>query len=616
MIASTSGRAGRFFIGAAGFAAAFTAAVALSQEEQGQEPLPPPRPLQLVPDQPNAPVEPAPDIAVGELAAPTQDTIGLVDARSGGFPGSLWRGSDIEILRKLLPQLPTRMTSAPQRRLAENLLLSAAPPPSSDGTLALSAVPSSWLLETRIERLAAMGAWDDVLAMIDHVPLAERSEAILKLRADALLVLNRTGEACGETQAALDRAPAVHWQKIQVFCHLTNGQMSAADFGLSLLREQGADDETFYWAVDVLRGNTPEPPDEVGEPTPLLLAMLRAAGVSSPDALIRSGDATTFGVLAVMPIAANQNNDRAPTAKDAEMLRAAAEAQILLAERAVAVGTLAPERLRALYRGLEVDLEDAPPLEDIGFADVKARARLFQSALMQTVPVARAEIIAQAIDIARADMGGTAPSLATVGLVYEPLLRGLSPSPDLAWFAGSAARGLMAAGEFEVAREWISLARSMSRTNAEAAQVSDGLWPIERLLEPGAKGRLPSRSMNAWAATVPEEFAVQGREILLNLYSAFGDPVTMVDWQPVLDGRRVLEHGPSIAPHIWHGLTLAARERRVGEAVALSLIALGDEGPGFASSATLQKVIATLMAVGRESDARALAVDAALALGL
>ena len=110
--------------------------------------------------------------------------------------------------------------------------------------------------------------------------------------------------------------------------------------------------------------------------------------------------------------------------------------------------------------------------------------------------------------------------------------------------------------------------------------------------------------------------AVQGREMLLNLLTAFGDPIEITDWQPVLGASRVMERGPSVAPHVWNGLALAAQNRRVGEAVVFALIALGDEGPAFAAPETLAKVIETLMAVGREQDARALAIEAALVFGL
>ncbi len=71
-----------------------------------------------------------------------------------------------------------------------------------------------------------------------------------------------------------------------------------------------------------------------------------------------------------------------------------------------------------------------------------------------------------------------------------------------------------------------------------------------------------------------------------------------------------------MAPHLWNGLSDAARTKRIGETAALALVALGEDGPGKTAIPSLQHVIESLRATGREADARALAIEAALVLGL
>lgn len=581
-----------------------------------EQAVPPPRPLQMLPEQLTAPTETSntmADIAVGSLAAPDRDQIGLVDEHGGGFLETLWQGSDLETLRKILIQLPTSVTSPAQRDLMRNMLLSAG------GIYSAEDIPASsaWLIETRIARLAAMGAWDDALAMIELVPPGEMTEAIRRLRADAYLIAGRIGDACSETQAALRQVPDIYWQKVQIFCHLEKGQASAADLGLLLLREQQPGNTAYFWAVNMLRGNEHEPPISLGKPTPLLLAILRAVGLPALDMLIESGDATTVGILAEIPHLDHENSGEKLTVAEAdETLRDLAETRILAAEQAVAVGTLKSERLRELYRDFSIDVKVDLRPEETSAVGVRARVRLFQAALEQTTPMARAEIIARAFDIARADVGGVGSSVSILSLLYLPLLEGISPTADMVWFSGTAARMFLAARKTKAAKQWMALAQNMSRINREAASIAYGLWPLERLLSLGAKGRLPARAMDDWAARASELAAVQGREMFLNLFAAFGDPVEITDWQPVLGASRVMERGPSVAPHVWNGLSLAAQNRRVGEAVVFALIALGDEGPAFAAPETLAKVVETLMAVGREEDARALALEAVLVFGL
>ena len=56
--------------------------------------------------------------------------------------------------------------------------------------------------------------------------------------------------------------------------------------------------------------------------------------------------------------------------------------------------------------------------------------------------------------------------------------------------------------------------------------------------------------------------------------------------------------------------------RRLGETVLLSLLALGESGPGDADPVVLSRVLSSLRNIGLEAEARALAVEAALAAGL
>jgi hypothetical protein len=55
---------------------------------------------------------------------------------------------------------------------------------------------------------------------------------------------------------------------------------------------------------------------------------------------------------------------------------------------------------------------------------------------------------------------------------------------------------------------------------------------------------------------------------------------------------------------------------RIGEIVLLSLIALGEGGPGQAEPIVLSKVMESLNVVGLEKEVRALALEAAVAAGL
>lgn len=583
------------------------------------------------------PAPQAPAIDVGDLTAPGVDRIGLVDAAAGGFSAQLWRGTDLELLKQVLPQLPRLTTSPAQRRLTQNLLLSPGTPPASlthggDDT-ALTA--SQWLLEMRVSSLAAAGDWTDVQALLELVPADQMTEGLRRLKAEAALVTNHVNGACTQAQAALSATPDIYWQKIQVFCQINMDQSSAAGLGLNLLREQRIDDHAFFWAADVLGGGQPPLPAGFTRMEPLHFAMLRKAAATMPaniaEVQAKITDPATLAWLAVLPapelIAVK--GDKTPETVKRERRRAMEEARILLAERAVAAGTLTAAALRDIYRKINIKDPAPSPLTQITAADPRGRALLFQSAALQTVPTARAEVIALALDLVRADHGEKGPDLMVMGRVYAALLDEMEPVADHVWFAGTAVRALLAAATSEKgpaakaagdkAKAWLDLARSMGRTSREATQIAEGLWPLEKLMA-GTGDHVSADIVQAWTAslpaTLPPGVITARREIMLSLLTAVGEPVTVAEWTPLMGGSATQDGARSLAPHLWNGIALAAKDRRAAETAMLSLVALGEGGPGKAAMPSLQHVIESLRAAGRESDARALAIEAALVLGL
>ncbi|MBL8631130.1 MAG: hypothetical protein JNM81_15965 [Rhodospirillaceae bacterium] len=586
-----------------------------------------------------APASLSPTIAVDTLERIETDRIGLVDESAGALSADMWVGSDPAFVRAILAQLPHQMPSLAMRRLAQNLLLPPARQPEIKSSVPVldAGAPvesdatadkghSTWLLEARLRALAGLGDWPSVVALIDVVPADRINEAIVQLRVDGLLVDGHTDAACTEVQAALSRQPDTYWQKFHVYCQWVNKQTSAAQLGLSLLREQGEDDPIFFWAADVMQGLKGPAPAKLDGVRPLELAMLRAGGQPFPDTLVQSGDATVMRVLATMP-PAQAEDAKAPDAKDAKAVKAAAEdkkkrarqqteARIAVAEHAVALGVADPQMLRDLYAGLDLSGGPAVPLAEANVDKLATRAYLYQTAKAQTAATARAEVIARIVDLTRADKGQKGPDLVTVGRVYAPMIAEFAPSPDLIWFAGAAARALLAAGEHEKAQAWIDLALQMARGSSDAANVADGLWAIARMAASNeGSGAITAQNFRAWQASLPSAQAAALRETLLNLLTALGDQVPPDEWLSVVGNA-----GPSnVAPppsYVWNGLSLAARDDRVGDAAALSLVALGTAGPHQTSPVTLAKVIETLKAVGRDADARALAVEAALVQGL
>lgn len=553
-----------------------------------------------------------PTIAVNALAPPKPDAMGLVDARGGGFPDDMWRDSQAEPVRALIANMPARTASLAARRLAVRLLLSAAPPPATQGT----PVPGGALLEARIGALAAMAAWEDALALSELVPADARSPALARLHLNAQLSLGKTDAACGEIQRALSQntAPDPQWQKVQVFCQFAGGQGTAVGLAVDVLREQGVDDPAFFWAVSVAQGGNAPPPAVLTKGTidPLILALLRQSGRMIPPELLAGDDPTAL--LTAAQIAATPTK-APPTDLDA---------RLSAVERAVENGFVGANILRDVYMKADAG---APPASTatIAMDTPRQRAAVYKLAMAQNAAAARAEVIARAYVLSRPKDARSDGHVVLAGLVYGAAVREMMPAADLVWFAGTAARILLAdAGPQppgaqdarSLAQAWLDLAASLAATAQEASAVNDTLWPIRQLVTGGAVARDP---MLMWAAADSDAFpdlALSRRAMMLSLLAALGDGVTLADWEPLLVEQAEDQSPPVAAPSViaWQSLTLASRTRRIGETVALALQMLDARRPPQATA--YAKAVESLVAIGRTADARAVATDLALARGL
>ena len=118
-----------------------------------------------------------------------------------------------------------------------------------------------------------------------------------------------------------------------------------------------------------------------------------------------------------------------------------------------------------------------------------------------------------------------------------------------------------------------------------------------------------------WEGEKDKDGARERAALLYSLFGAFDETIPAASWEALLDGpQRITVAMPS--PALWYRLASAADNARVGETVLLALLALGEGGPGQADPVILRRVLASLRGSGLEDEARALAVEAAVAAGL
>jgi hypothetical protein len=530
-----------------------------------------------------APAAPAPGAAQpgAGAAAPTpsgieaaplpeiaNDAAGPLEGPSSLGP-DLWRGTSRSLAETLVPQVPA-MESPAARALARRLLLTSAQPP--DGTGATD------FIGLRAERLLAMGYAADAAALLSLAPAGRMDATAAARLADAHLLAGDIARACALVgrNAALGAAPA--GERLLILCALQAGDRDRAYFLYDLMREQGPEDPAFATALTVADGGTGIALPKDAPLTPLLLAMVSKGGGTPPESWLRSAQPQHLAQIAALP--------------------GTSEARIAAAERAARLGLIEPGALAAAYQALDVPAKEIQGAFTLTPDTLRRRAIIHQAVQETADPALKARLIHQALSLAAYD-----PMRMPTARLHAAFLRALAPAPDLARYAPAFARALFLVGDAQAARRWVALARANAADPGIAATLP-GLALLSALTgetEP-AWSRAARRFAEQPAAT-PEGARLAAIARLL----------------PADGGAAAPQAAPPAGGFFDPGLGLALRNaaaaRRMGETVLFALIALGDRGPGLSDPGALAEALAALRQIGLEADARALAIEAAIANG-
>ncbi len=532
---------------------------------------------------------PGQGIQVTTLQALDPSSVGLIDANNGGFPRTMWAGTDLALVTRLLPRLSASETSPVMQSLLRRLLLTAADVPQgkSDGPT---------LLGLRIDRLAAAGDTESVAQLLKLAPQFS-SDPILRLTETESLWLTGDHEnACARAKEMVRQDSDTFWLKAMTFCRMLEGKQPAALMSLAMLREQGDRDDGFYALMDRLTGAEAAPIDSLSSPSPLHIAMLRAARQQVP------GDAASGAGPAVLKALATSAN-------------APLELRLEAAERAEAMGVLPVETLAQIYASIPFNSDELANAVTIAEQSPGARANalLYQVSQVHEVPAARAEALRAAWRIGR-DAG----RYFTAVRVTLPAVRALTPSPELTFAASEIGRALLVGGQVGEVVPWYELARQQAIANdPDAARAALDLWALLQIGDPQGTVPWDPGFVRRWwqgLSTLPDDQRSENAEVLLTLLTALGYQIDAGDWEPLFD--RISETTTMPSPALWHGLRNASGEGRLGETVLLSLTALEEGGISQTNLLSLAAIIESLREAGLREDARRLALEAAVTHGL
>lgn len=574
-----------------------------------------PEKQETVPGWPSMRPMPRGSIEVNPLRQLNPDGAGTLDVDSGGFGEDLWRGAPRPLVERLIARLPAAMVSPAMRDVLRRLLLSIAIPPSR-----ANGDEGSSLVALRARHLQSMGLLGSSAELIAVAPNRDSDEFLWRLKVENFLLRNDLGGACAEADRQNLQVEELFWQQLLIYCQALKGDAAGAALGANLLAETGElKDPIFFALIDQLTDGGAATVDSLPEPSPLLLSMLRTAKIPVPADAVARATPPMLGLIGASP-------------------NASIELRLEAAESAARYGALTPARLAEIYASVTFsrdDLDNALSLAEAA-PSPRGRALLYQSALVQTVPTARAEVLQKAWSLARAS-GHYALSVR----VFASMLATMAPTGEMTWFAADAARALFALRRPFLARRWMAALRQEAARDPEARAAVDSLWAMARLVgidksadadEAGGTGPIvvagadqgpgavqgPDGDAESWRAAVRQRSPNEASRQIVDVYTLFraiGEDVGADAWRALLGdvGRRAAALPD---PAYRAALNAAAAAGRRGEAILLAAHMLGEAGSGDMDLTILAEIAIALRRVGLAEEARILVIEAAVQRGL
>jgi hypothetical protein len=517
-----------------------------------------------------------------ELAPVSHETVGTLTASEGGLPIDMWKGTARDVVETYLPQLSSGPGARSPYDLQRRLLLTVAEVP--PGLPGLGERETAGLLIRRVERLYAMGDWAEARQLLDMVPEKLRAESLIRYDVEARFQEHEDKLACDKAEPHLATGDDRFWSKAGVICSLIEGDKGHASLTLDMMREEKISDPYFFAIAESLLGVKYKKLPEPDELSTLRLMLLRLAKKPIPEGML---DKTTQpGLLKAI----------------AQWPDFTADVRLAAARKAEAMGALATDVVRQQIEALAVtDKELAEATKTKG---PRQAILLYRAAKANNSAEGRAEAIAKGLGAA-----GQGNALLAAMRLYAPLVAELPPGANLTWFAPTALRVLTAAGQAEKGKEWIPFTKPQGPAENKTGEAL--LLPVLRLMEAVPALELPH--LQNWREALGKDAPAERATLVFGLLEALGDPVPTQLWLAEANAKA---EPTNIPPTVWQGLKQAAQTKSPGQAALFSLLALDGYGSGGTSPLILQEVVRTLKAAGLEKEARALALEAAIAAGI
>lgn len=534
-------------------------------------------------------------ISINSLDRVSGESVGTIGQDELALPASMWDGTPRSAIQRMLALVGEAPATASLRDLMLRILLSPASVPQ-----ATDPADRTNIVKARIDALERLGAWPDYIRLLDNAPSGDDETALspamhARLKSDAGFLTGDTETSCAIAHDAMLSVPEDrYWQKAGAFCQALSDEWESVEFNLRLMLELGDQDARYFELMRAVSGTVSDLPQmpEAAQLRPLDIAMMRVAGVAPamPDP-----DAVPPSLI--------------PVLTSFKALRF--EDRLRLAERGEELGLVDRSELIALYELVDIDPSQMQNALTAAAADPSAngRALLYRAIASQTLPLARAQAIQQALHLGRGEgrYGATAR-------LYAPLIQEIPTTSPYAWFAADAASAFIAAGMNDAAAPWMEMAAREARMGPEQATAWRNAVIMSRL-SAGEDVPLEKNFLREWwrgVRNLAPESAPARATLLFGLLEATGAETPGTVWRGLID-QAAPKDTKSPPPALLWARRDAATNGRLGEGALLTVLSLSGAELLEYDIGTLTESVRALSDLGLYKDAYRLSLDIYLA---
>ena len=521
----------------------------------------------------------APQNAVVRGALPTPvekgDLAPVMSSDGSGLPYELWRGLDVASIDKLIGTIEIPPRSPALHELWKRLITAQSGDSSNaDFTaLRLEALYRSGLARDAAEEIKKQGSDESPLLLT----LEARNELASGHSDKACELVGRSARAKGSIPARL-KGEAI---MMAGYCSAIRDDRSGAGLAADMAREEGVQASLGLEALDALSIKAKPKYTAVKQISLLDYRIAERVGGLSHKDVLEKGEPALLVALATDP-------------------STPVDLGLPSTEAAARLNALSPEALASIYR---VNAEAVSPddlLAGRGPQGVARRAALFKAAIEEHSPMRKTRLIRAFLDEANHQH---LPMIAAK--MIAPAAAELRPAPEISWFAETGVEIGLAAGRYDMARDWIRLG------DEPGSPGNLGHW---RALVDIADPKDPQRGRSFSAL---EDLAANGRFPSAALYrlttvlEALDYVVPLPLWEAA---NKTPQPTSGYLPEtgVLTELQDASKKQEFGHTVLLVMKALGPNGAEDANLIALGDSIRALKRAGLEADARRLGLEALL----